>query len=346
MMRHVLALTALVPLLTAATPPMVASEDLGMLFRAVHPRVLGMDGAFSLSTGPGTAIWSFGDTLVGQWKADGDRQIEAMPYNTVLTVENKDLLTGGSRAMFVTGLTPALPPAELPKQRVWPLDLVAAKQRWWHFYVAIAPTGTGALDFKVVGTGVASSKPVPAVKFEAPKTLWPGEAPSFGASVLASGEWLYMYAGGASTHLARVKPDQLDDPAAYSYWAGARGWRPDWHEAVALPGSGPEVSVRWNSYLKAFVMVYVPPFGKAVVARFAPAPEGPWSEPTHLADCQPTGDATAMFYGAKQHAEMDVEGGRRIFVTYNTNAPSDQIASRPDLYYPHLVRVTFTQPPR
>jgi hypothetical protein len=158
------------------------------------------------------------------------------------------------------------------------------------------------------------------------------------------GDWVYLYAGGGATQLARVKPTQLDDPAAYSYWGGARGWVPDWHQAASLPGSGPEVSVRWNNYLKSYVMIYVPPFGKTIQARFAPAPEGPWSEPMHLADCQPQGDPVAMFYGAKQHAELDVEGGRRIFVTYNTNAPSDLVAGRPDLYWPRLVRITFSRP--
>ncbi|MOA70409.1 hypothetical protein D3C78_1992710 [compost metagenome] len=48
-----------------------------------------------------------------------------------------------------------------------------------------------------------------------------------------------------------------------------------------------------------------------------------------------------MFYGAKQHAQLDVDGGRQIFLTYNTNAPSDRLADRPDLYWPRLVRVTF-----
>jgi hypothetical protein len=133
----------------------------------------------------------------------------------------------------------------------------------------------------------------------------------------------------------------LDKPAAYTYWAGGGHWVADWHLAAALPGSGPEVSVRWNAYLKAYVMIYVPPFGRTIEARFAPAPEGPWSEPRKLADCQPASDSVAMFYGAKQHAELDVEGGRRIFVTYNTNVAPELITSRSDLYWPRLVRVTF-----
>src|SRR5436305_1511759 len=75
-----------------------------------------------------------------------------------------------------------------------------------------------------------------------PRTpLWPGEAPSFGASVLIWKGWLYAYAGGAQTHLARVRPQALDRPARYAYWDG-RAWAPRWQQAAALPGSGPELS--------------------------------------------------------------------------------------------------------
>jgi hypothetical protein len=100
--------------------------------------------------------------------------------------------------------------------------------------------------------------------------------------------------------------------------------------------------VRPNAYLGGFVMTYVPPFGKHVAMRFAPAPEGPWGEAREVLACSPA-DPEAMFYGAKQHAQHDAEGGRRIMVTYNTNAPPKALDDRPDLYWPHLVRVTFTR---
>ena len=61
---------------------------------------------------------------------------------------------------------------------------------------------------------------------------------------------------------------------------------------------------------------------ETIEARFAPAPEGPWSAPSHVSACQPADDPVAMFYGAKQHLELDVDQGRQIFLTYNTNAPT------------------------
>lgn len=341
MNRRLLSILLTLPLLLGAAPPAIQAEDWGPLFRGAHPRVHGLDGAFSLSVGPGRSLWSFGDTLLGTVGANGDRVIAEMPFNTAAIVDDRDVLQGAAHARFIANQGPVLPGPAVAAHRVWPLDLVRVGNRFWHYYVTIAPFGTGPLDFKVAGTGVAGAKRGESPRFGPPKALWPGEAPSFGASALLHGQWLYVYAGGADTHVARVAPDRLDEPGAYTYYAGDGRWSGDWKAARALPGSGPELSVRWNAYLQAFVMIYVPPFGKTIEARFAPSPEGPWSAPRRVATCQPENDPAAMFYGAKQHAQLDVDGGRQIFLSYNTNTPPDRLTDRPDLYWPRLVRVTF-----
>jgi hypothetical protein len=343
MLKRSLAFIALASLLMGATPPAIQAEDWGMLFRGAHPRVLGLDGAYSLSVGGGKSLWSFGDTLIGQLEPNGDRDTAEMPFNTAAIVEDRDVLSGGGHAHFLGKPGPVLPAAKAATSRVWPLDLTATPGKLWHYYVTIAPFGHGALDFKVVETGIASAAPGPSPAFSRPVTLWPGEAPSFGGSVMQHGGWLYAYAGGGATHLARVSPATPDKPEAYTYYAGEGRWSPSWREAMPLPSSGPEPSVRWNQFLGCFVMIYVPPFGRTIEARFAPAPEGPWSEAHRVAECQPAFDQAAMFYGAKQHAQLDVDGGRQIFVSYNTNVAPSQLEARPDLYWPRLVRVTFSR---
>lgn len=325
----------------APSGPGFQVQDLGPVFGKAHPRVLGLDGAFSVSLGNGRSLWIFGDTLLGAWKPNGDRRLEAMPPNTAAVVEDSDWVTGYANARFLgkPDPVPLLSPSQ-PTYRIWPLDAVREMDMLRQFYVEIESQGKGPLDFRVTGTGVVSGKGVPAAALQAKTPLWAGDAPSFGASVLSwQGAW-YLYAGGAKTHLARAK-GPLDRADSYRYWAGEGRWVADPLKAVALPGSGPELSVRYNAYLEAFVMVYVPPFGNLVELRVAPAPWGPWSAPRRLADCQPARDGQAMFYGAKQHAELDVDGGRQIVVTYNTNTSETLLEERPDLYWPRLLRVTF-----
>ncbi len=325
-----------------ATPfPEFQTIDLGPAFRGANPRVLGMDGAFSVPVDKGRSLWIFGDTLLGGWRPNGDRHLEGMPPNTAVLVDDKDWVTGFSRAQFIGRPDPiALMRPSKSSYRIWPLDVVRTGKRFHPYYVEIEPFGKGPLDFRVVGTGVFTGEGLPSGPLKTRVPLWKGDEPSFGASVLEWQDAWYLYAGGAQTHLARAT-GPLDRPGSYRYWAGDDRWVTDPKQAAPMPGSGPEVSVRYNAYLKSFVMVYVPPFGNKVEARFAPKPWGPWSEPLTLAACQPAGETSAMFYGAKQHAELDVDGGRQIVLSYNTNVPEALLEQRPDLYWPRLLRVTF-----
>ena len=333
-------------------PAAIEALELGPLFRGAHPGLLGMDGAYSVPFGPEGAVWFFGDTLVGSWDDHGNRRIARMPANSAATVSNSDWATGFGKASFMDarsmGHGERTAPDEVLRvhgrpagRRIWPLDVAHVGERLWLWFVEIEPFGKGALDFKVTGVGAAPWVKQPRWLFEAHDVIWGGDAPLYGSSVLAHGGKVYLYAGGDPTRLARVAPDQVASLAAHEYWTG-KGWSKDAKAAAPLPGSGPELSVRANPYLGGFLMVYTPPFGKTVNMRFAPRPEGPWSEAREVATCQPT-DAAAMFYGAKQHAELDTEGGRGIVVTYNTNVAPELLEARPDLYWPRLVRVRFTR---
>ncbi|MDB5096489.1 MAG: hypothetical protein JWM80_910 [Cyanobacteria bacterium RYN_339] len=306
----------------------IEAVDLGPLFRGGDNRVLGMDGAFSVPVAPGSSLWVFGDTLLGSWKPDGGRLITGMPSCTAAVVEDRDWVTGFAHARLVP--SQMLRETGLAKgHRRWPLDLLAVGRDRWLFYVEIAVHGTGLMDFSVAGTGAAK---LDHGVFKPWKMLWGKDAPTYGSSVMVHDGYTYLYASGATTYLARAKTGSFD----FSYWDG-RGFSA---KAAGLPASGPEASVRWNPYLKAFVMVYVPMMGHEVVMRTAPDPWGPWSEPQKLLGCLP---ADANVYGGKQHVELDQDRGRRIVITYNTNGSKAQLADRPDVYWPRAARVTFTR---
>lgn len=328
------------------TPTAIAAEDLGPIFRGAHPRVLGMDGAYSVPIGGRKSLWIFGDTLIGSWQPGGRRLLSGFPPNTAAIAEDDNWPTAFSKAKFMgAGAAPGpvlVAPGFSEKRRLWPMDAVDIAGKFWLFYVEIEPFGKGPLDFKVTGTGVAEGNGRPPKQFKALPPLWGENAPAYGASALVHDGHLYLYAAGDKTFLAR-KPVGRPDVGPYTYWAGNDQWSPSPAAAVALPGSGPELSVRWNPYLKSFVMIFVPPFGKTVEARFAPHPWGPWSPTRRVATCQPAEVPGAMFYGAKQHIELDAEGGKKIIVTYNTNAPEAALMTQPGIYWPRMLQVTFTR---
>ncbi len=319
--------------------------DLGPLFRRASPAVLGLDGAFSTPVGRHRALWVFGDTLIGSWTASGDRAIARMPSSTEALVEDQDWRDGFAHAQFVGGSRPQALLAPAPaRERLWPLDWVRSRGQLGLYYVAIARTGDGALDFKVLGSGLARASGTDASHYVPGPLMWRQGAPPFGGSALEHGGWLYVYAPGRPTYLARVRPAQVGAVKAYRYWAGGNRWAHDWQGARPLPDSGAEASVRWDDYLGLFLMIDVGS-AKTVRVRFAPEPQGPWTAPREVCSCQPTRDPEAMCYGGKQHLELDRGDGREIFATYNTNAAPSVIARRPDLYWPHLVRIRFDPPP-
>lgn len=94
--------------------------------------------------------------------------------------------------------------------------------------------------------------------------------------------YLYMFgtpAGrGGAAYLARIPQAAVPDLNRYEYWnADQNAWVPRDPGAatVVIPGPVGEMSAQYNTYLKQYLVLY----GNGandVVARMAPAPQGPW----------------------------------------------------------------------
>jgi hypothetical protein len=84
---------------------------------------------------------------------------------------------------------------------------------------------------------------------------------------------------GGSAYVARVAPGGIPDPRQYEYWSSAaNAWVPGNPGAATaiVPGPVGEMSAQYNTYLKQYLMLYCNG-ANDVVARTAPAPQGPWS---------------------------------------------------------------------
>lgn len=83
--------------------------------------------------------------------------------------------------------------------------------------------------------------------------------------------------------LGRVTPDDVFDPAAYTYWDG-RGWSANvWAAAAVVPAPAGELSVAWSEAHQSWMMMYLEPVERAVILRSAPTMTGPWSSPQIVA---------------------------------------------------------------
>jgi Domain of unknown function (DUF4185) len=84
---------------------------------------------------------------------------------------------------------------------------------------------------------------------------------------------------GGPAFLARVPQGVVPDLTKYQYWNSDRNaWVPSNPAAATpvFPGPVGEMSAQYNNYLKQYLVLYCNG-GNDVVARTAPAPQGPWS---------------------------------------------------------------------
>jgi D-arabinan endo alpha-(1,5)-arabinofuranosidase len=115
------------------------------------------------------------------------------------------------------------------------------------------------------------------------EAVWPGGGNFGQVAVVERGRHVYLYGipGGRFGHveLARVDRRHLLDLDRYTYWDGRR-WVDD-PEAAAevVPAPVGELSVRWNSHYRKWLMMYLDDARDEVVLRTAERLEGPWSAP-------------------------------------------------------------------
>ncbi|MCB0265490.1 MAG: DUF4185 domain-containing protein, partial [Calditrichaeota bacterium] len=94
-------------------------------------------------------------------------------------------------------------------------------------------------------------------------------------------------------------------------------------------------SVNWNEYLGCYLAVHSLNITGKIVARTAPQPWGPWSEPVEITQITPVRQTPLPYpplvYAAKAHPSLSRENGRIIYVTYVEF----------EEYYPHLLEITL-----
>ncbi|UUO01431.1 DUF4185 domain-containing protein [Mycolicibacterium novocastrense] len=83
---------------------------------------------------------------------------------------------------------------------------------------------------------------------------------------------------GGAAYIARIPQGAVPDPNRYEYWnVDQNAWVPRDPGAatVVIPGPVGEMSAQYNTYLKQYVVLYCNG-ANDVVARMAPAPQGPY----------------------------------------------------------------------
>lgn len=275
----------------------------------------GADAAYSVSLGPDRLLWLFGDTFTGPI-VEGRRANLEMIHNSF------GITSGGKTTFYPVALKPE-------EGYYWPSDGVVWNDRLVLFEKRIRDVAGGpdGLSFDWSGDDilnienwrdappdwrVASRSPVP---FHA------------GIACLVHDGYLYAYGlQDGAVVLMRFG-------SSFEYWDGE-----GWAQTAPRPlfqGGASEMSV--FPYRDGFLAVYTEGgLGPRVVARTAPAPEGPWSDPVELYRV-PDGDGL-LVYAGKAHETLSTPD--RLVISYCRNLGAlEAHRDRPDVYFPRFVEV-------
>ena len=341
-----------VPPPTANTPSIVAVENAGLLFTDNGAGVSGTDAGYSIPLGKQT-LWLFGDVFLLDPKHPRKTSAGAVSNCGLLVPSGKGpaplkrfrFLTDGR-----TGLARELLSAEAgaaKEVRYWPFGgwHDAARRRIYLYHARVVTTGSGPLDFRTEGFGlaVAGAESPEEIRFRritagSGETWWKtAEGPAFGSAVCQAEGYLYVFGfhkdrDRTEGRVARVRPERIEEQSAYEYFTGS-GWSARVGDSAAVAGLRDfptELSVAYNGYLRKYLAVHS--VGLQGIIRVSAA-EQPWGPYIEIGDVGAPRRAFSrgFTYAGKEHPELAEAGGRVIYVTYVDS----------ERYWLQLLRVTL-----
>lgn len=323
----------------------VSVENAGLLFTDNRAGVSGTDAGYSIPLGLQT-LWLFGDVFLLQPAAPAQRYV-GMVANCGLLVSTGSSADVLHHYRFLTDAQTGLArqllgraAGEASQSRVWPLDgwTDPRTRTVYVFCQSILATGTGPFDFRVEGCGLESAETTGPQRFQFHRVPGQGGAslwwlagsgrPLFGLSVVrgTAGGFLYVVGvvergGRKEAVLARVLRQAIKDSTAYEYYTGKPGrdaWSPESDAAAAIDGLADfpaDLSIAYNTYLGGYLAVQSVGISERIRLSLAPKPWGPYRQIAEIG-APHRAYQQAFCYAGKEHAELQQQGGRVIFVTY------------------------------
>jgi hypothetical protein len=351
-------LPLLVPVTNAADWSAKSIQEYDHIFQRTNGWI-GADGNFAVTLTNNLTLWLFSDTFVGEVR-DHRRMNATMINNSAAWQRGFDPSNSGLEFFYgasTDGKPLALITPSDGKGWFWLFDGVTAHDKLFLFLVQIERTNKKSVfGFRQIGLwlGEVSNPLAPPTQWHIEQRKIPfaqftgDERRSFGSAVLAADGFTYIFGarertGPAKTMiLARAPADSLADFAAWQFRT-RDGWSTNVAGAADLcSGVASEYSVSWLPALRQFVLICTENgLSPNILARTAPEPWGPWSEPMVVYRCPETWDKKVFYYAAKAHP-MLASSPDELIITYAANSfDFSQIINDTRLYWPRFVRLNW-----
>jgi hypothetical protein len=327
-------------------PPTPPGECI--LLRDNASGVLAMDVGGSIELGNGASLFIFGDTFFGTWNHNGSRGVAGAVHSSAAVVNDTDVGTCFSGATFVFdagGIEQILDPTQ---DQSWPLGpMLLEGGSLALLYTWVRSASSAGLGFDTLGNGLAAGSvdgpiPVDVVRLSAPSSQ------AMPAAWLIVDGYAYLYRCGSQLDagwdpciVGRASLSELSSLPTYRYFVVDAGYVGSYAQASVVVQGAPAFSVTYNTYLRAFLELYVEPLSSWVSVRTAAAPEGPFSDKIDVWQCSlPADDSRSYCYAAFEHPQLDLAQGRRVAFSYSTNTTDfGSMLRHPNLGWPRLASV-------
>jgi len=337
----------------------VQSTNLGTFAPSRHQYVLGQDGVTPIPFSEETTLWTFGDTILGEWKKNVSPQAPFAKRVKMRTMISNALgytpsiRRGNIKSLKFSFLSEKGSATQVIKHqkdenpfkiRHWAFDGIRINNKVYVYYVTIRiKDPTRALNFSVESIGLArwnipaGWKPGDPVAFKRLGPLFKENPPTFGATAVDHEGYLYLL-GQYTTKdkkspvkIGRVAIAQIENAGSYRFLTKDGTWIKDYRQADGfIDEIAGECSITYSRYRKKFRIVYCQLLsGKLMKIEFnkfkglGDAAKECIYIPPAVAVKDPT--HAPWYYSGKEIAQF----GNRIFVIY----------IHPVEYQPYLVQV-------
>jgi hypothetical protein len=323
----------------------------------------GSDCAYSFPIGENKSLWLFGDTMIHQQNSH-----DVMINNTAAWLDQSG--PGELSMQFFWKIKDGQPASILKPEEgdewYWPGDGIVSDGKIWLFVKRVRRTkkpGPEEFQFDWFADDLLCLEPA-----DGDPTQWTSKTFSlpeqhgktlFGTACVSDNQYMYVYcswaklASGLDAHpaiVARISKASLPYSSStdWQYWSKTKkAWVADQNDATILfLDAAPEMTVSYLPSLRKYVAVYMPTLSDKILMRIAPKPEGPFSDPILLyrtPESQIKLDGkTVGVYSAKAHPELSPSNSHELIITYCSNPGGmNEHGMRPDLYFPHALKVRF-----
>ncbi|MCX7020362.1 MAG: hypothetical protein WCK47_00620 [bacterium] len=350
----------------------IPAPELTRLFAPRPSGWLGADGVLSVPLADGRTVWFFGDTMIGIL-ADGTRQCDAMPRNTV-AIQKPGPVSPESIQFFLHGTRGEprsyirLPDVDDKEYWFWPLTALYHDGCALVFCVRVtaSPGICEALSFRVVDPWLARIRVTENDPPQWPMTLepLPWHAPDL---LLSSGclQWNgYLYMLGVKWRepvtmktqscavLARMNADRLNGDAAQfdiEYLTTNNTAQQKWSSEpdnlmILYRPAVTESTLFYDAPRRRFITTTYSPSQPLMCILTSPELEGPWSEPIPVCVCtEGFPRERHLFYALRMHPHL-ARVRDEMVLSYVVNALAwDDVITNTDIYFPHFLRLDLNR---